>query len=37
VQGFPDVDELALLGIIHHLSLTKGEINKHERVGFDIE
>ena len=30
VQGFPEVDKLALLRIIHHISLIKGEINKYQ-------
>jgi hypothetical protein len=29
VQGFPEVDKLAILRITHHISLIKGEINKH--------
>ncbi len=37
VQGFPEVDILAELRIICHISLIKGEINKHRRVIFDYE
>jgi hypothetical protein len=32
VQGFPEVDKLAILRTINHLSLIKGAFNKNQRV-----
>jgi hypothetical protein len=37
VQGFPEVDILAVLRIIYHISLIKGEVNKLQSGIFDYE